>query len=91
MKAVPGARRPLKLRYYGVTIHDVQAALARNNANSSGGILPRGPEILLVRGRWPDWNLDDIRSVVLKEVGRTPVYIRDVAEVKSEKRFAMEQ
>ena len=33
---------PIKLRYYGVTIHDVLEALAHNNANSSGGILPRG-------------------------------------------------
>ena len=73
---------PYKLRYYDVTIHDVQTALARNNANSSGGILPRGPEILLVRGVGLIKSLDDIRSVVLKEVGATPVYIRDVAEVK---------
>jgi len=73
---------PIKLRYYGVTIHDVQEALGRNNANSSGGILPRGPEIFLVRGIGLIKNLDDIRSVVLKEVGSTPVYIRDVADVQ---------
>ena len=57
-------------------------ALARNNANSSGGILPRGPEFYLVRGVGLIRDLDDIRSIVLKEVGATPVYIRDVAEVK---------
>lgn len=72
---------PIKLRYYGVTIHDVLEALAHNNANSSGGILPRGPELFLVRGIGLIRSLDDIRSVVLKEVGSTPVYIRDVAEV----------
>ncbi|HBY60639.1 MAG TPA: CusA/CzcA family heavy metal efflux RND transporter, partial [Solibacterales bacterium] len=72
---------PIKMRYYGVTIKDVHQALARNNANSSGGILPRGPEIFLVRGIGLIRTLDDIRSVVLKEVGSTPVYIRDVAEV----------
>jgi cobalt-zinc-cadmium resistance protein CzcA len=73
---------PYKLRYYGVTINDVHAALARNNANSSGGILPRGPEILLVRGVGLIRSLDDIRTVVLKEVGNTPVYVRDVADVR---------
>ncbi|MBL8230168.1 MAG: efflux RND transporter permease subunit [Bryobacterales bacterium] len=73
---------PIKLRYYKVTIHDVHEALARNNANSSGGLLPRGQEIFLVRGIGLIRNLDDIRSVVLKEVGSTPVYIRDVAEVR---------
>jgi cobalt-zinc-cadmium resistance protein CzcA len=73
---------PFRMRYYGVTIHDVEEALARNNANSSGGILPRGPEIYLVRGVGLIKSLDDIRSVVLKAVNGTPVYIRDVAEVK---------
>jgi cobalt-zinc-cadmium resistance protein CzcA len=72
---------PIKMRYYGVTIQDVHQALARNNANSSGGVIPRGPEIFLVRGVGLIRNLDDIRAVVLKEVGSTPVYIRDVAEV----------
>jgi len=73
---------PFRMRYYDVTIHDVHEALARNNANSSGGILPRGPEIYLVRGVGLIKNLDDIRSIVLKEVNGTPVYIRDVAEVR---------
>src|SRR5215813_456597 len=73
---------PFRMRYYGVTIHDVHEALARNNANSSGGILPQGPEIYLVRGIGLVRSLDDIRSIVLKEVRSTPVYVRDVAEVK---------
>ncbi|MBM3728989.1 MAG: efflux RND transporter permease subunit, partial [Acidobacteria bacterium] len=73
---------PIRMRYYGVTIHDVHEALARNNLNSSGGILPKGPEILLVRGLGLFQNLDDIRAVVLKEVRSTPVFIRDVAEVR---------
>ena len=73
---------PFRMRYYGVTIHDVHEALSRNNANSSGGILPKGPEFFLVRGIGLIKDLDDIRSIVLKEVGATPVYIRDVADVR---------
>jgi len=72
---------PIRLRYYGITIHDVHEALARNNANSSGGILARGPEILLVRGVGLIQNIDDIKNVVLKEVRSTPICIRDVSEV----------
>ena len=73
---------PVKMRYYDLTIRQVREALARNNANASGGILTQGPEILLVRGIGLVRNLDDLRSVVLKEVGTTPVYLRDVADVR---------
>jgi cobalt-zinc-cadmium resistance protein CzcA len=73
---------PIKLRYFGVTIHDTYQALARNNANSGGGILPQYAEQYLVRGIGLIQNEDDIRSIVLKEVKGTPVYMRDVAEVR---------
>ncbi len=72
---------PNRLRYYTVSIGDVYQALARNNANSGGGVLPQGAEAFLVRGIGLIRDLDDIRSIVLKEVGAIPVYIRDVAEV----------
>src|SRR3954454_7080822 len=58
---------PYKMRSYGVNIHDVREALARNNANASGGILPQGPQVYLVRGLGLIRSLDDIRAVVLKE------------------------
>jgi cobalt-zinc-cadmium resistance protein CzcA len=73
---------PFRMRYYGVTISDVYHALGRNNANSSGGILPKGSEFYIVRGVGLINDLDDIRSIVLKEVANTPVYVSDVAEVK---------
>jgi len=72
---------PNRARYYRVSIKDVHDALARNNANSGGGILPQRAEQYLVRGVGLIRDLDDIRSIVLKEVGGTPVYIRDVADV----------
>ena len=72
---------PDRLRYFKVSIHDVWQALARNNANSGGGVLPQRAEQYLVRGIGLVRNLDDIRDIVLKEVGGTPVYVRDVAEV----------
>jgi len=73
---------PVRMRYHDLTIRHVREALARNNANASGGILTQGPEILLVRGLGLAQNLDDLRSIVLKEVGATPVYLKDVADVK---------
>lgn len=73
---------PVKMRYFNVTVGDVHRALASNNANTSGGILPQGPEILLVRSLGLIRNLDDIRSIVIKEFNNTPVYLKDLAEVK---------
>jgi cobalt-zinc-cadmium resistance protein CzcA len=73
---------PQKLRYYHLTIQDVTNALARNNANAGGGILPQHAEQYLIRSVGLIDDLDDIRGIVLKETGGTPVYIRDVAEVR---------
>ena len=64
-----------------MSIQDVWQALARNNANTGGGVLPQRAEQYLVRGIGLVKDLDDIRNIVLKEVGGTPVYIRDVATV----------
>lgn len=73
---------PQKLHYYNLTIGEVRDALARNNANAGGGILPQHAEQYLIRTVGLIRDLDDIRSVVIKERGGTPVYIRDVAEVR---------
>jgi cobalt-zinc-cadmium resistance protein CzcA len=72
---------PDRLRYYKVSIQDVWQALARNNANTGGGVLPQRAEQYLVRGIGLVKDLDDIRNIVLKEFGGTPVFIRDVATV----------
>ncbi|MBI5861341.1 MAG: efflux RND transporter permease subunit [Rhodocyclales bacterium] len=72
---------PDRLRHYQLSIHQVYESLARNNANSGGGVLPHYAEQYLIRGVGLIRNLDDIGAIVLKEVGGTPVYMRDVAEV----------
>jgi cobalt-zinc-cadmium resistance protein CzcA len=73
---------PHKLRYYGLTIDDVYNALKQNNGNAGGGILPQHDEQYLIRSVGLIQNLDDIRNIVLKESAGTPVYIRDVADVR---------
>ena len=73
---------PDRLRYFGFTIRDLYSALARNNANSSGGALPIRAEQTLIRGVGLIGSLDDIRHIVLKEVNGIPVMVRDVAEVR---------
>ena len=60
--------QPERLRHYGISIAEVHTALARNNANSGGGVLPQGPEQYLVRGIGLIRDLADIGNIVLKEV-----------------------
>ncbi len=73
---------PDRLRHYQLSMEDVRAAIAANNANSGGGILPQGAEQYLIRGVGLTRTLEDIGSIILKEERGIPVYVRDVAEVK---------
>ncbi len=72
---------PERMRHYDVSIQQVYQALARNNANSGGGVLPHYAEQYLIRGVGLAKGVDDLGSIVLKEVAGTPVYLRDVASV----------
>lgn len=73
---------PQKLHYYDLTIEDVRSGLARNNANAGGGVLPQGAEQYLIRAVGLIRDVKDIRDIVLKESKGTPVYVRDVGEVR---------
>ncbi len=72
---------PDRMRHYKITLQDVYQALARNNANSGGGVLPHYAEQYLIRGIGLVKGVEDIRSIVLKEQDGVPVFVRDVAEV----------
>lgn len=73
---------PNKLRHYDLTLNQVEKAVAENNANASGGILPTGSEQYLVRGVGLIRTLQDIGNIVLSEERGVPVFVRDIAEVK---------
>ncbi len=73
---------PDRMNHYGLKLQDIYSALAKNNANSGGGVLPQFAEQYLIRGVGLIESLDDIRNIVLKEQSGVPVFMRDVAEVK---------
>jgi cobalt-zinc-cadmium resistance protein CzcA len=73
---------PDRLRYYGLSVKEVYEAVARNNANSSGGVLPALAEQYLIRGVGLIASLEDVRNIALKEFQGTPVYVKDVASVE---------
>lgn len=73
---------PDRMSHYGLNLQDIYTALARNNANSGGGVLPQFAEQYLIRGVGLIDTLEDIQNIVLKAQEGVPVYMRDVSEVK---------
>jgi heavy metal efflux system protein len=73
---------PDRLRHYQLSMDEVRAAIAANNANSGGGILPQGAEQFLVRGVGLARSVEDLGNIVLKEERGVAVFVRDVAQVK---------
>lgn len=72
---------PAKLRKFDLTLLDIYEAVSKNNANVGGNVLERHTERSIVRGLGLIKSVSDIESIVVKESGGTPVFVRDVAEV----------
>ncbi|HVT40294.1 MAG TPA: CusA/CzcA family heavy metal efflux RND transporter [Gemmatimonadaceae bacterium] len=72
---------PARLAGYGLTLTDIERALAANNANFGAGYLEDRGERLTVRGLGRVTDTADIGNVVLATRAATPVRVRDVATV----------
>jgi len=73
---------PAKLRKFDLTLHEVYEAVAKNNANAGGNVLERHAERAIVRGVGLIKSMSDIELIIVKESGGTPIFVRDVAEVR---------
>ncbi|NUQ61926.1 MAG: efflux RND transporter permease subunit [Pirellulales bacterium] len=73
---------PNELLRYGVTLGEVETALAESNENATGGYLDeQGPNEYLVRSLGRIRTADDIKDVVVATRDGRPVLIRQVARV----------
>ena len=73
---------PQKLAAYGIPIRAVMDALQRSNRDVGGRLLELGEREFIVRGKGYLRGLDDIRGVVLRAEGGTPVTVGQVADVR---------
>ena len=73
---------PGRLRHYNLSLQQLVQAIATNNSNASGGILPQATEQFLIRGVGLIRSLEDIGNIVVKEQGGVPVFVRDVGSVQ---------
>ena len=73
---------PGRLRHYNLSVQQVVQAIAANNSNASGGILPQVNEQYLIRGVGLIQSIEDIGNIVVKEQAGVPVFVKDVAQVQ---------
>jgi cobalt-zinc-cadmium resistance protein CzcA len=77
------AINPNKLNAYGISINDVFAAVESNNQNTGGAYIEKGPTVLYIRSEGLIGNISDIENIAIATKNNaTPLFIRDVAEVK---------
>src|SRR6266849_9667855 len=72
---------PGKLVSYGLSLTQIEQALASNNINAGGGFIERGEQALNVRAVGLMQSTDDIAATVVKVQAGTPVRVRDLGIV----------
>jgi len=73
---------PDRLVSFGLSLSQVFEALEKNNANASGNFIEHKSEQYIVRGLGLVTGMRDIENIIVTVHDHTPIYIRDVAEVK---------
>src|SRR5579864_5964235 len=72
---------PTKIAGVGLSVGQVESALATNNSNAGGGFYSQGGQFSYVRGTGRLATLEDIGNVVLAVHNGTPVLVKDVGRV----------
>lgn len=73
---------PQQLQAHNLTINDVFNALEKNNQNTGGAYIEKGPAILFIRSEGLIGSIQDIENIKVKlSNSGTPVFVRDVAKV----------
>ena len=73
---------PAKLVAYNLSLDDVYRSIEQNNENVGGNVLDRFDEQYIVRGVGLLKSEDDLKNIVLAARAGTPIFVRDVADVR---------
>jgi cobalt-zinc-cadmium resistance protein CzcA len=82
LKQYEVAVNPDRLRAMGVSIPDIFNALEQNNQNTGGAYIDKKPNAYFIRGVGLATTLEDIKNIPVKITGHTPIFIKDVADVR---------
>src|SRR5436190_165820 len=72
---------PYLLTQYDLTALDVYDAVSKSNVNVGGDVIDKSSQAFVVRGIGLLSSIDDIRSIIIKNVNGTPILVKNVAEV----------
>jgi copper/silver efflux system protein len=73
---------PNRLRAYGLPLSAVVEAVERSNTNVGGNVVEQAGQWAVVRGLGLVESVEDVENIVVSAENGTPVYVRNVAEVK---------
>jgi len=73
---------PVKIAALGMSVAQVEAALAANNGNAGGGFYTQGGQFFYVRGLGRLETVQDIGDVVLAVHDGTPILVKNVGTVQ---------
>ena len=73
---------PNRLTSFGLTLRQVHAAVAGNNQNAGGSYIEHGGDKLVVHGVGLARSATDLEQIVVAAHKGTPIYLRDVAQVR---------
>jgi copper/silver efflux system protein len=73
---------PNRLRAYNIPLSTVVDAVRRSNANVGGNVVEQNGQWSVVRGVGLIRSVADVENIVIGASAGTPVYVRNVAEVK---------
>ena len=73
---------PARLHAAGITLIELDDALSRSSSNVGGGFLRRGEQELTIRSLGFLETAEDIKSIVLRSRGGSPITVGDIADVK---------
>lgn len=75
--------RPLDLLRYDLALTDVVDAIKANNSNVGAEFIVKNAEEYIVRSVGLAENIQDLENIVLKAEDGTPIYLNQVADVKT--------
>ena len=83
LKQYEVAINPTQLKSMGVTMTEVFDALAKNNQNTGGAYIEKGPSVLFIRTEGLMGKIPDIENTIVKNLpDGTPILIKNIAKVQ---------